>query len=223
MTFAVRDLGLMPYKEAWALQKRLHAEIARGLRPPTLLLVEHPRVITLGRKATGENLKFPESWYRANGLEVYWVERGGDVTYHGPGQLVAYPLFPVERRVRDFLRKLEAAVIKVAESYGIEAYATPGYAGVWVGEEKLAAFGVAVKEGVALHGLALNVNTNLEDFDLIVPCGIRDKGVTSLEKLLGHPVPMDEVKARLVRAMEEVFGETGGTGHPAEEPAAPGR
>ena len=221
MTFAVRDLGLMPYKEAWALQKRLHAEIARGLRPPTLLLVEHPRVITLGRKATGENLKFPESWYRANGLEVYWVERGGDVTYHGPGQLVAYPLFPVERRVRDFLRKLEAAVIKVAESYGIEAYATPGYAGVWVGEEKLAAFGVAVKEGVALHGLALNVNTNLKDFDLIVPCGIRDKGVTSLEKLLGRPLPMDEVKARLVRAMKEVFGEARGTGHQAEEPAAP--
>ena len=223
MNFDVRDLGTLPYREAWELQKRLHREIARGQRPPTLLLVEHPRVITLGRKATGENLKFPESWYRANGLEVHWVERGGDVTYHGPGQLVAYPLFPVERRVRDFLRKLEAAVIKVAESYGIEAYATPGYAGVWVGEEKLAAFGVAVKEGVALHGLALNVNTNLKDFDLIVPCGIRDKGVTSLEKLLGRPLPMDEVKARLVRAMEEVFGETGRTGHQAEEPAAPGR
>lgn len=213
----------MPYGEAWELQKRLHGEIARGERPPTLLLVEHPRVITLGRKATGENLKFPESWYRANGLEVYWVERGGDVTYHGPGQLVAYPLFPVERRVRDFLRKLEAAVIQVAGSYGIKAYATPGYAGVWVGEEKLAAFGVAVKEGVALHGLALNVNTNLKDFDLIVPCGIRDKGVTSLEKLLGRPLPMDEVKARLIRAMEEVFGETGRTGHQAEEPAAPRR
>ncbi len=208
----------MPYREAWNLQKRIHAEVVAGARPPTLLLVEHPPVITLGRKATGENLLFPESWYRSRGFEVFWVERGGDVTYHGPGQLVAYPIFPVERRVRDFLRRLEAAVIRVAESYGLAAYATPGYAGVWVGEEKLAAFGVAVKEGVAFHGLALNVNTRLEDFGLIVPCGIRDKGVTSLERLLGHPVPMEEVKARLVEAMKEVFGEVRPPGRQAEEP-----
>ena len=197
----------MPYKEAWDYQRALHARVARGEAPPTLLLVEHPRVITLGRKATGENLLFPEAWYKKQGFEVFWVERGGDVTYHGPGQLVGYPIFPVERRVRDFLRKLEAVIIRVAKSYGIEAYATPGYAGVWVGDEKLAAFGVAVKEGVALHGFALNVNTNLEDFGLIIPCGLRDKGVTSLEKLLGRPLDMNEVKARVVRAMKEVFGE----------------
>ncbi len=206
----------MPYKKAWDYQRALHARVARGEAPPTLLLVEHPRVITLGRKATGENLLFPEAWYKKQGFEVYWVERGGDVTYHGPGQLVGYPIFPVERRVRDFLRRLEAVIIRVAKSYGIEAYATPGYAGVWVGDEKLAAFGVAVKEGVALHGFALNVNTNLEDFGLIIPCGIRDKGVTSLEKLLGRPLDMDEVKARVVRAMKEVFGEVRRAG-PEEE------
>jgi lipoyl(octanoyl) transferase len=203
--FVVEDLGLLPYGEAWAYQKRVHKEVAEGLRPETLLLLEHPRVITLGRKATGENLLFPESWYRENGFELYWVERGGDVTYHGPGQLVGYPIFRVGRRVRDFLRRLEAAIVKVAASYGIEAHPSPGYAGVWVGEDKLSAIGVAVKEDVSFHGFALNVNTDLNDFSVIVPCGLKGKGVTSLERLLGHPVPMEEVKARVVAAFEEVF------------------
>ncbi len=157
--FWVEDLGLVPYQEAWAYQKEVHREVKEGLRPPTLLLLEHPRVITLGRKATGENLLFPESWYRENGFELYWVERGGDVTYHGPGQLVGYPIFPVEREVRRFLRQIEEAIVRVAASYGLSAYPTPGYAGVWVGEDKLCAIGVAVKEGVSFHGFALNVNT----------------------------------------------------------------
>lgn len=206
----MENLGLMPYLEAWEYQKRVHQEVAQGLRPETLLLVEHPRVITLGRKATGENLLFPEAWYKEMGFELFWVERGGDVTYHGPGQLVGYPIFRVGRKVRDFLRRLEEALIKVAASYGIEAYPSPGYAGVWVRqgpgeEEKLAAIGVAVKEGVSFHGFALNVNTDLNDFSVIIPCGLKGKGVTSLERLLGHKVPMEEVKARVVAAFEEVF------------------
>lgn len=210
MGFLVENLGLMPYLEAWEYQKRVHQEVAQGLRPETLLLVEHPRVITLGRKATGENLLFPEAWYKEMGFELFWVERGGDVTYHGPGQLVGYPIFRVGRKVRDFLRRLEEALIKVAASYGIEAYPSPGYAGVWVRqgpgeEEKLAAIGVAVKEGVSFHGFALNVNTDLNDFSVIIPCGLKGKGVTSLERLLGHKVPMEEVKARVVAAFEEVF------------------
>ena len=210
MGFLVENLGLMPYLEAWEYQKRVHQEVAQGLRPETLLLVEHPRVITLGRKATGENLLFPEAWYKEMGFELVWVERGGDVTYHGPGQLVGYPIFRVGRKVRDFLRRLEEALIKVAASYGIEAYPSPGYAGVWVRqgpgeEEKLAAIGVAVKEGVSFHGFALNVNTDLNDFSVIIPCGLKGKGVTSLERLLGHKVPMEEVKARVVAAFEEVF------------------
>lgn len=207
--FLVEDLGLMPYLEAWEYQKRVHQEVAQGLRPETLLLVEHSRVITLGRKATGENLLFPEAWYREMGFELFWVERGGDVTYHGPGQLVGYPIFRVGRKVRDFLRRLEGALIQVAASYGIEAHPSPGYAGVWVrrgaDEEKLAAIGVAVKEGVSFHGFALNVNTDLNDFSVIIPCGLKGKGVTSLERLLGHKVPMEEVKARVVAAFEEVF------------------
>ncbi len=202
----VEDLGLVSYAEAWAYQKRVHQEVVQGLRPPTLLLLEHPRVITLGRKATGENLLFPESWYRENGFDLYWVERGGDVTYHGPGQLVGYPILPVGREVRRFLRKLEEVILRVARSYGIEAYPTPGYAGVWVGEEKLCAIGVAVKEGVSFHGFALNVNTDLNDFSVIIPCGLKGKGVTSLERLLGRKPPMSEVKARVVEAFGQVFG-----------------
>ncbi len=205
MEFTVADWGPTPYEEAWQRQKELHAEVAAGARPPTLVLTEHPRTITLGRAADGGNLLHPESWYRMQGFDVFWVERGGDVTYHGPGQLVAYPIFPVARRVRDFLRLLEAVVMDTAAAYGIETYATPGYAGVWVGEDKLAAFGVAVKRGVALHGLALNVNTNLADFGVIVPCGLADKGVTSLQELLGRELPMAEVKERLTAAFRQHF------------------
>ncbi len=207
MEFRVEDLGLVPYAEAWEYQKHVHRRVVSGELEPTLLLLEHPRVITLGRKATGENLLFPEAWYRENGFDLFRVERGGDVTYHGPGQLVGYPIFPVGRRVRDLLRKIEAAIMRVAAGYGIETYPTPGYAGVWVGNEKLCAIGVAVKEGVSFHGFALNVNTRLSDFSVIIPCGLADKGVTSLEKLLGRPLDMQEVKARVVEAFREVFRE----------------
>jgi len=212
--FQVEDLGLMPYAEAWERQKTVHAEVVAGVRPPTLLLVEHPKVLTLGRGADGHNLLFPQDWYRAQGFELYWVERGGDVTYHGPGQLVGYPIFPVGRRVRDFLRQIESAVMRVAESYGVASYPSPGYAGVWVKtrdpfgldyEEKLCAIGVAVKQDVSFHGFALNVNTDLEDFSVIVPCGLVGKGVTSLQKLLGRAVPLEEVKARVVAAFKREF------------------
>jgi len=214
--FEVEKLGVVPYAQAWEYQKQVHAEVVAGQRKPTLLLLEHPRTITLGRAARAENLLLSEAQYRAMGIELFSIERGGDVTYHGPGQLVGYPIFPVGRQVRGFLRQLEQVVMQVGRSYGIETYATPGYAGVWVRqaapvagwpdrEEKLCAFGVAVKQGVALHGFALNVNTQLEDFNLIVPCGIKDKGVTSLQKILGHPVSMDEVMERVVQAFGQQF------------------
>ncbi|MCX8088139.1 MAG: lipoyl(octanoyl) transferase LipB [Meiothermus ruber] len=214
--FEVEQLGLVPYAQAWEYQKKVHAEVVAGLRRPTLLLLEHPRTITLGRAAKPENLLLSEAQYQAQGIELFSIERGGDVTYHGPGQLVGYPIFPVGRQVRGFLRQLEAVIMAVAKSYGIETYATPGYAGVWVRraapvagwpdlEEKLCAFGVAVKQDVALHGFALNVNTNLDDFNLIVPCGLKDKGVTSLQKILGRAVSMDEVMERVVQAFEQQF------------------
>ena len=214
--FQVEQLGRMPYQQAWDYQKQVHAEVADGLRLPTLLLVEHPRTLTLGRAAKPENLLFSEEQYRAMGLELHHIERGGDVTYHGPGQLVGYPIFPVGRRVREFLRQLEAVIMKVAHSYGLETFPTPGYAGVWVKqpapiptwpdlEEKLCAFGIAVKRDVALHGFAINVNTYLEDFNLIVPCGIKGKGVTSLQKILGREVNMNEVTERVISAFEQEF------------------
>ncbi|MCX7601674.1 MAG: lipoyl(octanoyl) transferase LipB [Meiothermus sp.] len=214
--FEVEKLGLVPYQEAWAYQKEVHAEVVAGRRKPTLLLLEHPRTITLGRAAKPENLLLSEAQYRAQGIELFRIERGGDVTYHGPGQLVGYPIFPVGRQVRGFLRQLEQVIMQVAATYGIETYATPGYAGVWIRrpapvagwpdqEEKLCAFGVAVKQDVTLHGLALNVNTHLDDFNLIVPCGLRDKGVTSLQKILGREVSMSEVMERVVQAFEQHF------------------
>lgn len=209
-------LGRVPYAEAWAYQKQVHAEVVVGRRAPTLLLLEHGRTLTLGRAATGENLLLTEEQYRALGLELFWIERGGDVTYHGPGQLVGYPIFPVGRRVRDFLRQLEQAIIRAVATYGIESYPSPGYAGVWTKppapvagwpdlEEKLCAFGIAVKQDVAFHGFALNVNTNLDDFNLIIPCGIKDKGVTSLQKILGHEVSMDEVVERVIESFHREF------------------
>ncbi|MBB6099948.1 lipoyl(octanoyl) transferase [Deinobacterium chartae] len=192
-SFSVQRLGTLPYKTALERQHLEHARVAAG-GEPTLLLLEHPAVLTLGRKAKeGLNIVAPPELLAANGIEVFEVERGGDVTYHGPGQLVGYTIFPVGRRVRDFLRLLEGALIRTLRRYGLEAYATPGYAGVWVGDEKVAAIGVAVQKNVAFHGFALNVNTNLAHFDLIVPCGIRDKGVTSLQKLLGRAVDLAEV------------------------------
>ncbi|GIW24618.1 lipoyl(octanoyl) transferase LipB [Meiothermus sp.] len=214
--FEVEKLGLMPYREAWEYQKQVHAEVVAGQRKPTLLLLEHPRTITLGRAAKPENLLLSEAQYRAQGIELFSIERGGDVTYHGPGQLVGYPIFPVGRQVRGFLRQLEQVIMQVAGTYGIETYATPGYAGVWIRkpapvagwpdqEEKLCAFGVAVKQDVALHGFALNVNTHLDDFNLIVPCGLKDKGVTSLQKILGREVSMNEVMERVIGAFEQYF------------------
>jgi lipoyl(octanoyl) transferase len=206
--FLSRDLGLIPYQQAYALQLETHDRVARGLEPPTLLLLEHPRVITHGRKdEIGTNLQTSPELLERLGIDLVMTERGGTVTYHGPGQLVAYPIFPVGRRVRDFLRRLENVQVRVLESYGLEARPNPGYAGVYVGEEKIGSIGVAIKRNVALHGLALNINTNLEDFDLIVPCGLTDTRMTSLQKLLARNVDMMEVKSRLELAFRNEFAE----------------
>lgn len=216
--FDVLDLGVLPYAQAWTRQKQEHARVVAGGRP-VLLLVEHPAVLTLGRKAReGGNIVAPRDVLAANGIEVHEVERGGDVTYHGPGQLVAYTIFPVGRRVRDFLRLLEASVVAVVESFGVAARANPGYAGVYVEprevngrllDQKIASIGVAVQRDVAFHGVGFNVTTDLTHFDLILPCGLTDTQMTSLEReltLRGLSAPdPDEVKARLVRAFEQTF------------------
>ena len=206
----------MAYYEAWQEQLRVHAAVAEGVTAPTLLLVEHPPVITFGKKGGREHLLVPEAELAARGFDLYDIERGGDVTYHGPGQLVGYPIFPVGRRVQEYLRKLEAAMVRVLAEYGIEAVGSPGYAGVWVGNDKVVAIGVAIKRDVSFHGFAMNVHTNLHHFDTIVPCGLEGKGVASIASLTGRDVTLDEVKPKVVAALRAVFEEEG-----AAETAAP--
>ncbi len=203
--FVVRTLGRMPYLEAWDEQRRVHEAVADGVMPPTLLLVEHPPVITFGRKGGHEHLVTPAAELRTRGFELHDVERGGDITYHGPGQLVGYPIFPVGRRVRDFLRDLEEVMVRTLREYDIDAHGSPGYAGVWVGDQKIVAIGVAVKRNIAFHGFALNVTTDLSHFDTIVPCGLADKGVASIASLTGRELPLSDVTPRLVEHFREVF------------------
>jgi lipoyl(octanoyl) transferase len=204
--FDVVDLGRRDYHEAWDLQRAVHAEVAAGDRAPTLLLVEHDPVITFGRKGGRDHLRVPEAELRRRGFALVDIERGGDVTYHGPGQLVGYPIFPVGRRVRDYLRSLEAALVHVLAEHGVAGVGSPGYAGVWVGDEKVVAIGVAVQRNVSFHGFAMNVHTDLSHFETIVPCGIADRGVTSLSRLVGRHVPLDEVRPQVVAAFRAEFG-----------------
>ncbi len=207
MEFQVRDLGLMRYAEAWEIQKQVHAAVAGERVTPHLLLVEHPPVVTLGRNSGRENLLRPESWYRDQGIDLHVIERGGDVTWHGPGQLVGYLILPVGRRVRELFRRLELALIQVAASFGVEARTDPELAGVWHGRDKLCAVGLAVRDRVSFHGFALNVNTDLSSFDTIVPCGLAERGVTSLARILGEKQEMQTVKDRTALAMQEQFSQ----------------
>ena len=209
----IEDWGLIPYKEAWDRQK---AYVQEALASPErwrdrFILCEHPPVITLGRNAHAENLLLPRPLLDARGIEVYEIERGGDVTYHAPGQIVGYPILWLERYRRDiswYMRSLEEVIIRAIGRWGLKGERMPGYTGVWLlsPPRKIAAMGVKLSRWVSMHGFALNVNTDLEGFSLIVPCGIRDKGVTSMAVELGAPISLAEVKSALTRSFEEVFG-----------------
>ena len=201
--------GLTPYAEAWELQRELVRRRRAGEIPDTLLLLEHPPVYTVGRAARdASNLGMGEEYLRSLGAEVFWSDRGGDATFHGPGQVVGYPI--VRLKVRDthrYLRDLEEVVIRTIARYGLEGWRHPRYTGVWVGENKICAIGVKFSSGwIASHGFALNVSTDLSWFDRITPCGIREYGVTSLEKELGRKVPLEEVEREVVARFREVFG-----------------
>lgn len=195
MTLDVRWLGRVPYREAWDLQHGLVADRAADRVPDTLLLLEHPRVLTLGRHATEEHVIVPVDYLAGLGVEVIRVERGGEVTYHGPGQLVAYPIVKLGGRgllIRPFVRLLEAAMIETAASYGVLAARREGYPGAWCDPDsalprKLGALGVRVEQDVSYHGIALNVTTDLDDFGLINPCGLTSIGVTSIARERGWP------------------------------------
>jgi lipoic acid synthetase len=200
--------GLADYGPTWELQRELVSHRQRGEVPDVLLLLEHPPVITCGRATKPEHLRTPRETLLQMGWGVFDVERGGSVTYHGPGQLVGYPILDLRRYGEDivgYVRMLEESVIRALRPYGIEAERRPGFPGVWVGEEKIAAVGVAVKRRVTMHGFALNVNTDLDPFRAINPCGIGFPP-TSMEKILGHPVPLHEVRDAYARSFEEVFG-----------------
>ena len=209
MLLHLEQLGLVDYASALELQKDRVAQRKAGAIPDTLLLLEHPHVYTLGRNAQPENMLVSAEWLAVRGAEVVPTDRGGDVTYHGPGQLVGYPILDLARHRRDiswYMRSLEEVFIRTARDWGIEAGRAPGAPGVWVGNDKLVAMGVHLSRWVTSHGFALNVNTDLSYFQWIVPCGLRDKGVTSLAKLLGHTVDIDEVAERVMEHFGQVFG-----------------
>jgi lipoyl(octanoyl) transferase len=206
----VHRLGVVPYGDALELQKNLVELRKANEIPDQLLLLEHPPVITLGVKTRNDRthvVAAPET-LEDEGVEVFESGRGGDVTYHGPGQLVGYPIMdlrPDRCDVHRYVRDLEEMLIRVAAGFGVAAERLPGLTGVWVGNEKLAAIGVRIARWVTSHGFALNVSTNLAHFNLIVPCGITDKGVTSLERLTNRRVDMDEVADAAQEAFAAVF------------------
>jgi lipoyl(octanoyl) transferase len=207
-SLVVRRLGRVPYARGLALQERLVAERQAARIPDQLLLLEHDPVFTLGRNARSENVLFPASALRERGFEVFETGRGGDVTYHGPGQVVGYPILdlsPDRRDVHRYMRDLEEVMIRTCADYGLAATRVAGLTGVWLGEEKIGAIGVRIARWVTSHGFAFNVSTDLGAFDLIVPCGISGRGVTSLERRLGHAVPITPVMDRLVAHCATVF------------------
>ena len=200
----------MNYSDGLELQKQLVEQRKRGEISDQLLLLEHPPVITLGVKTRNDrsHVIATDETLTAEGVEVFETGRGGDVTYHGPGQLVGYPILdlkPDRCDVHRYVRDLEEVMIQAAASFGVAARRIEGLTGAWVGEEKLAAIGVRIARWITSHGFAFNVNTALHHFDLIVPCGISDKGVTSLEKILGRRVQMAEVEGAIEDSFRDVF------------------
>jgi lipoyl(octanoyl) transferase len=221
-TVVFEDLGQMNYQEAWDYQESLlkanvGVKAAGGAGETTnyLLFVEHPPVYTLGKSGHAENILIDEEKMAARGVQFFKTNRGGDITFHGPGQLVGYPILDLEKFRTDlgwYLRSLEEVGIRVLEDYGIHGDRSPGETGIWIDagvkgrERKICAMGVRCSRWITMHGFALNVNTDLSWFGDIIPCGIRDKAVTSMEKELGRPVDLAEVKQRWKSRFEEVFG-----------------
>jgi lipoyl(octanoyl) transferase len=207
------DLGLIGYAEAWALQKRVVAARKAGSLEDVLIFCEHAPVITLGRSGKREHLLASEHVLRQKGVEFHATDRGGDITYHGPGQIVGYPILnlgAIRRDVVWYVRMLEEAMIRATAEFGITAERVAGKTGIWVKvgntEEKLAAIGVHISRWVTSHGFAYNVSTDLRNFDLIVPCGIADRKAASLEKLLGRNVEPSQVARQIARHLGELFG-----------------
>ena len=202
-------LGLVPYMEAWDIQLRLHQEVSEGVRPDTLLLVEHPHVYTLGRRGQESDILIDTAELAGLGVEVHHTDRGGEVTYHGPGQLVGYPILNLRRwggGPLKYVRALERVLVEMLAEFGVRAESECRPTGVWVGDRKIAAIGVKVSRRVTTHGFALNVCPDLSYFDHIIPCGMPDAGVTSLSIEVGRTVTVSEVVPVLVERFGSAFG-----------------
>jgi lipoyl(octanoyl) transferase len=208
-TLEVKRLGLVPYADALALQAELVHQRRNGAIPDQLLLLEHPHVITLGTASSTDHILVGEEERALLGIELFETGRGGDVTYHGPGQLVGYPIFdlkPDRCDLHQYVRNIEEALINALARFGLHCERKQGLTGVWLADEKIAAIGVRVSSGwITSHGFALNVNTDLQFFDSIVPCGIRDHGVTSMQRALGREVIMGDVEAAVAAEFAALF------------------
>ncbi len=222
-----QDIGLMDFKEAWDYQKEIFNRLIEEKKnarqssdnyniksPGTLIFVEHPHVYTLGKNGSGDNLLLNQMQLKAKNISLWHIDRGGDITYHGPGQIVGYPIFDLEAMgvgLKGYIHGLEEAVIRTLSLYGLKGERMEGATGVWLNSEsvekarKICAIGVKVSRYITMHGFALNVNTALEYFSYINPCGFTDRGVTSLQKELGEPEDMEEVKRHLKDKLREVF------------------
>jgi lipoyl(octanoyl) transferase len=203
------DLGLIDYKKAWDLQKEFFVLRYKKLIPDLLLLLEHPHTYTLGRTADTAHLIGSKEYLSENKISVYDIDRGGDITYHGPGQIVGYPIIDLNDWYKDthkYLRGLEEVIIKTCAEYGITGERDPEHTGVWVGNRKIAAIGIKVSRWITMHGFAFNINSDLSFFGGIIPCGISDKGVTSMLEETGQETNISEVKSKLVRNFKEFFG-----------------
>lgn len=209
---AVEWRGRERYSTTWQHQLKLHAQRRAGEICDRLVLVEHEPVITLGRQGDLANMLLSEELLAKRGVDFHRVERGGDVTFHGPGQLVGYPIIDLRARgisVRELMRGLEEALIRTVAEYGISAGRQEGLTGVWMGDNKLAALGVAVRNGISFHGFALNVATDLRFFEMIVPCGITDKRVASISSVTGNNISIDDVLRHVLQHFVAVFGYSG--------------
>ncbi len=203
------DLGHRPYSETTDFQKALLEKVADGTEPSTLLFVEHDPILTLGANFHQENLLLSKLQYEAKGIQVEKTERGGDVTFHGPGQLVVYPIFNVADFGKDlhkWIRTLEETMLETMKAFDLEGYRFPPNTGAWINDRKIAAIGIKVRRWVSMHGIALNCDNDLDPFDLIVPCGIQSHGVTSLTQETGTQITIDDAKPVVVKAFESVFG-----------------
>jgi lipoyl(octanoyl) transferase len=204
----VSDLKTMDYVACLKLQRAVHGARFEGRIPDILLLVEHPHVLTFGRRAHQENVLVSESVLQQKGVTCVHIERGGDVTYHGPGQILAYPIFALEKNgigVLDFVEKLEAVMIQVLSDYGIRGERDDRNRGVWVKGLKIGFVGIAVKKGISLHGLSLNISPDLRFFQMIHSCGLKEVGITSMAELLGKKIPLAHIKTRVIFHFQEIF------------------